>query len=289
MIDLTSEVLLDGLTFPEGPRWHDGKLWFSDQHAHRVMAVDLEGNVEMVVTTEERPSGLGFLPDGTLLIVSMPDRLLLRFDGDGLSTMADLKEYGDHFINDMVTDAQGRSFIGIRDDKPQPNGKIILMEPDGRTRLVAEEIASPNGAVITPDGRTMILAESAGHKLTAFDISGDGSLSSRRVFAELGDRHADGICLDAEGAVWFGNPQSMEYIRVLEGGDTTHRIKYGDRWGVAPALGGDDRRTLFLCNSRTTVEDMGRLMKVNFSEDETSISIGWIETTEVDVPGAGIP
>ena len=241
----------------------------------------------MVVTTEQRPSGLGFLPDGAPLIVSMPDRLLLRLDRDGLHTLADLREFGDHFSNDMVTDGQGRSYVGIRDDKPQPNGAVVLVEPNGKARVVAEELSSPNGTAIFPDGRTLILAETAANKLTVFDVAGDGSLSNRRVFAELGPRHADGICLDAEGGIWFGSPQSMEYIRVLEGGETTHRIGCGDRWGVAPALGGDDRRTLFLCNSRTTIEDMSRLM--TFADDQTSISIGWIETVRVDVPGAGWP
>jgi sugar lactone lactonase YvrE len=285
--DLKSETLVDGLTFPEGPRWYEGKLWFSDQHAHRVMTVDLDGTAEVVVTTEQRPSGLGFLPDGTPLIVSMPDRLLLRLDGDGLHTLADLKEFGDNFANDMVTDRQGRSYVGIRDDKPQPNGRIVLVEPDGKVRVVADEISSPNGTVITPDGHTLVVAETAANKLTAFDVAGDGSLSNRRVFAELGVRHADGICLDAQGGVWFGSPQTREYLRVVEGGGITDRVKSGDRWGVAPALGGADRRTLFLCNSLTTIEDMSRLM--TFTEDHTSISVGWIETVKVDISGAGWP
>ncbi len=287
MITLSPEPLLDSLTFPEGPRWHGGKLWFSDQHAHRVMTVDLAGHAEVVVTTVERPSGLGFLPDGSLLIVSMPDRMLLRVDGDELHAVADLKGFGGHFANDMVTDHLGRSYVGIRDDEPQPNGRIVLVEPDGRARVVADAVSSPNGTAITADGKTLVLAETAANVLTAYDVAGDGSLSRRRPFADLGHRHADGICVDAEGAVWYGSPGSGEYIRVREGGEVTHRIKYSDRWGVAPALGGEDRRTLFLCSSRTTNENMQRIM--TFKDDDTSDAIGWIDTVRVDVPGVGWP
>ncbi len=293
MEELESEVILDGLVFPEGPRWRDGKLWFSDQHSHKVHTVDEQGNSELVVELDDRPSGLGFLPDGRLLIAAMHGRKLLRLDPGGLYELADLSEHAEQYVNDMVTDAQGRSYIGARDvpmGSVGAGGRIVLATPDGRARVVAEDLDAPNGTVITPDGRTLIVAESRGHVLTAYDVDlADGSLENRRPYATLErSKYPDGICLDAEGGIWLGSPLTNEFLRVLEGGEVTHRILYDDgKWGVACALGGADRRTLFLLTAYNSLEDLRRLRDT--SDDSSSQSVGFIETVRVEVPGAGIP
>jgi len=284
---LASNVLLDGLVFPEGPRWHDGKLWFSDIHAYKMMAVDPEGRSEMVASVPQHPSGLGFLPDGRPLVVSVLDRLLLRLDPDGLHTHADLNAVDCILPNDMVVSEDGRAYIGddafeISAGPPRP-GNIILVTPDGDARVVADGLMYPNGMVITPDGKTLIVAETIGRRLTAFDIAPDGSLSGRRPFADLaagaiGGAHPDGICIDAEGAIWVSSPPTSEFVRVREGGDITHRIPVPGKWAVACMLGGEDRRTLFLCTAETTLQGLGQ-----------GKSIGWIETVRVDIPGAGRP
>ena len=287
METLKSSVLLDGLVFPEGPRWRGGKLCFSDIHACKVMTVDLEGQSEVVASVPQHPSGLGFLPDGRLLVVSVLDRLLLRLDPDGLHTHADLKTADCILPNDMVVDGDGRAYIDddafeISAGPPRP-GNVILVTPDGDARVVAEGLSYPNGMVITPDGKTLIVAETIGRCLTAFDIAPDGSLSGRRPFADLaagaiGGAHPDGICLDAEGAVWVASPPTGEFLRVRQGGDITHRIPVPGKWAVACMLGGEDRRTLFLCTAKTTLQDL--------RQDK---STGWIETVRVEVPGAGLP
>jgi sugar lactone lactonase YvrE len=287
METLTSSVLLDGLVFPEGPRWHDGKLWFSDIHAHKVMAVDPEGRSEVIVSVPRRPSGLGFLPDGQPLVVSVLDGLLLRIAPDGLHTHADLNVLDGVLPNDMVVDEDGRAYIGdvafeISGGPPRP-GNVILVAPDGNVRVVAESLNYPNGMVVTPDGKALIVAETIGRCLTAFDIGADGSLSGRRLFADLatgaiGGAHPDGICLDAEGAVWASSPPTSEFVRVKEGGAITHRIPVPGKWAVACVLGSEDRRTLFLCTAKTTLQDLGQ-----------GKSVGWIETVRVEIPGAGRP
>jgi sugar lactone lactonase YvrE len=284
MAALTPKVLLDGIVFPEGPRWHKGKLWFSDIHAKTVMTVDEQGHAEVVVTVPERPSGLGWLPDGRLLIVSMRNRQLLRLDPDGLHTVADVSALVKGLINDMVVDAQGRAYIGstgydiFAGEAPAP-GNVVMVTPDGKARVVADNLEFPNGPVITPDHKTFIVAESFGHRLAAFDIALDGSLSGRRVFAELGQGTPDGICLDAEGAVWVSSPLTHEFLRVKQGGAVAERVTLSDgKLAIACMLGGEDRRTLFLLIAETSVED---LLKDR--------SKGYIETVRVDVPGAGLP
>ena len=283
MATLTPKVLLDGIVFPEGPRWHKGKLWFSDMHAHKVMTVDEQGRSEVIATVPERPSGLGWLPDGRLLVVSMRNQQLLRLDPDGLHTVADVKSLVKGDINDMVVDAQGRAYIGsmgydLLAGEAQVPGNVVMVTPDGKARVVADNLEVPNGPVITPDHKTLIVAESFGHRLTAFDIAPDGSLSGRRVFAELGQATPDGICLDAEGAVWVSSPLTHEFLRVRQGGTIADRITLSGKWAVACMLGGADRRTLFLLTAETSLED---LLKGQ--------SKGYIETVRVDVPGAGLP
>ncbi len=283
MENLTSRVLLDGLVFPEGPRWHEGKLWFSDMHATKVMTVDPTGRSQEIVSVAELPSGLGFLPDGRLLIVSMRNRLLLRLDPEGLHTVADLSSLVKGDINDMVVDAQGRAYIGsfgfdlLSGAEPQP-ANLVLVTPDGKTRVVADNMQFPNGTVISPDGKTLIVAESFANRLTAFAVAADGSLSQRRVFAELGERTPDGICLDAGGAVWVSSFGTDEFVRVTEGGTVTHRVPVAGKRAVACMLGGEDRRTLFLLTAETSIEDLAQ-----------GKSVGYIETAQVETPGAGLP
>ncbi|MGU3498666.1 SMP-30/gluconolactonase/LRE family protein [Mycobacterium sp. C31M] len=288
--------LLDGLVFPEGPRWHDGELWFSDMFDGRVFAVDEQGRSRDIVTVPGRPSGLGWLPDGRLLVISMQHHQLLRLDSSGLQSVADLGALVTGELNDMVVDAKGTAYIGSTgvdatdqaqldewadtafDGEAPARGNIVAVRPDGEIRVVAEAMSGPNGMVITPDQKTLIVAETAGHRLTAFDLGADGSLSGRRVFADLPERMPDGICLDAQGYVWAGCPFTQEFVRVGEGGVIADRIELPGRLGVACMLGGADRRTLFLLTAEATVEDLMQ-----------GKSKGSIETVRVDVEGAGTP
>jgi sugar lactone lactonase YvrE len=278
----TLKVLLDGLAFPEGPRWHDGKFYFSDMHAHQVIAVDMAGKSEVICEVPAWPSGLGWLPDGRMLVVSMTDRKLLRLDREGLKTVADISKLAPFHCNDMVVDAKGRAYIGNFGFDLQANEKprgttLVMVAPDGSARIVAEELMFPNGAVITADGKTLIVGETFGRKLTAFDISADGSLKNRRLWADLGKSLPDGICLDAENAIWVACPTASEVIRVKQGGEVTERIKV-ETDAFACMLGGPDGRTLFVATAAN-------------SDPERCIAdrTGRIETTQVEVPRAGLP
>ena len=295
-----TEILLEGLTFGEGPRWHDSKLWFSDFYSGRVMTVGLDGKAETVVEVPDVPSGLGWLPDGRLLVVSMMRRRLLRLDPEGLTEVADLSGLAPFQCNDMVADKQGRAYIGhfgydFFGGKPLVPASIIMVTPDGNTRVVADDMYFPNGSVITSDGRTLILAETMASRLTAFDMESDGSLTGRRVWAKLGEMprpdlseeetdklmadnvFPDGICLDAENAVWVADASSNQVIRVREGGEVADRVElYGN--AVACMLGGPDRRTLFVMagDAPQSGESGGK-------------PGAHIEIVKVDVPGAGLP
>ena len=248
------KLLLDRLAFPEGPRWHEGWLWFSDVTNRRIVRVDLEGRHEVVATIDDRPSGLGFLPDGSLLVVAMTQRRLLRIAGGDIEPYADLRDFGGDFANDMVVDGDGRAYIGIRTASlrpgfalPDPGAEpdlVVAVEPSGDVSVAADRLVAPNGTVITPDGRTLVIAETYAYRLTAYDRAADGTLSGRRVFADVEEAYPDGICLDDEGAVWFGSPYTSEFIRVRAGGEITDRIPFPG--GVACALGGTDGATLFL-------------------------------------------
>ena len=277
-----TNVLLDGLRFPEGPRWHDGRFWFSDMHAGQVIAVDLSGRSEVVVEVKAEPSGLGWLPDGRLLVVSMQDRRLLRLDADGLTQVADLSDLASYHCNDMVVDAEGRAYVGnfgfdLHAGESPTSANLILVHPDGRSEVAAADLRFPNGAVITPDGRTLIVGESFGGCLTAFDVADDGTLSGRREWAKLEGAVPDGICLDAEGAIWVASPIGKGgVLRVREGGEVTQRIAVENE-AFACMLGGPERRTLFICTAPDS------------NPEKTGDRGGRIETVEVDIPGAGLP
>jgi sugar lactone lactonase YvrE len=242
-------VLVEGLAFPESPRWHDGRLWVSDWGAGEVIAVDLEGTSEVIARIPSFPMCIDHLPDGRLLVVSSAEQRLVRQEPDGmLVTHADLSGFGDHPWNDIVIDGRGNAYVNnIGFDFPQGEfapGFIALITPDGAVRQVADGLAFPNGMAVTPDGQTLIVAESYGNKLTAFAIAADGRLSGGRVWAAVSD-HPDGICLDAEGAVWYGDVGTKRAVRVREGGEVLETIDL-DRGCFAVMLGGQDGRSLFM-------------------------------------------
>ncbi|MCZ6785126.1 MAG: SMP-30/gluconolactonase/LRE family protein [Proteobacteria bacterium] len=274
-------TLLDGLRFAEGPRWHDGRLWFSDMHSRQVMAVGLDGAAEGVVEVPGEPSGLGWLPDGRLLVVSMHDRRLLRLDPSGLTEVADLTPLTHFYTNDMVVDAHGRAYVGnfgfdLHAQQTLRRTNLVLVHPDGRTEVAASDLAFPNGTVITPDGRTLIVGETFGSCLTAFTIGDDGRLSERRQWARMERAVPDGICLDAEGAIWVASPVSAEVLRIREGGEVVDRVPVATQ-AFACMLGGPERRTLFICTSGDS------------DPAKTDVRSGRIEIVEVEVPGAGLP
>jgi sugar lactone lactonase YvrE len=242
-------VLMDGIAMGESPRWHDGRLWFSDWVAKEVVAVDLEGRSEVIARVDALPFSIDWLPDGPLLITA--GRLLLRLEPDGsLVTHADLSELTDYGWNEIVIDGHGNTYINgaefdLMAGEDFAPGCLALLAPDGSARRVAEGIAFPNGMGVTPDNSTLIVAESYGKKLTAFDIGKDGGLSEGRVWADLGDGVPDGICIDAEGAVWYADVPNRRCVRVREGGEVLQTVDL-DRGCFACMLGGEDGRTLFM-------------------------------------------
>jgi sugar lactone lactonase YvrE len=277
------KVLLDGLVFAEGPRWHDGRLWLSDMHGHKVLAITPEGRAETIAEMPARPSGLGFLPDGTPIAVSMADRRLVKLTREGVEPYSDLSSLVSGDPNDMVVDAKGRAYVGnfgfdLLGGAEMKTAELVLVEPGGAARVVADELQFPNGMVITPDGSKLIVAETFGGRLAAFDIRMDGSLVRRANFAELGERTPDGIALDAEGCVWASCFNDDEFIRVAEGGEIRDTIALDGRRAVACALGGPNRRTLYLLTAETTVEELAK-----------GQSKARVETVEVAVGGAGWP
>ena len=270
------KTVVDGLVFPEAPRWRDGRLWWSDMHGDRVQSWAPGNEPRQEAEVPNRPSGLGWLADGDLLIVSMMDRKLLRRTADGaLTTHADLAAIAPSRLNDMVVDARGRAYIGnfgfeIDDAGPLKVAPTVLamVEPDGRARVVADGLIFSNGAVITPDGKTLIVAETWGVRLTAFDIDANGDLSRQRLWAALpADDLHDGICLDAEGCIWVACPMTNSCLRVSEGGEVLQRIDTG-RPAFACVLGGAGGRTLYICTAadhdrgRRRADPSGRIVAV---------------------------
>jgi sugar lactone lactonase YvrE len=273
---------MTGLMFGESPRWHDERLWFSDMGTHEVVAVDLEGNSEVIAHVPAMPMGLGWLPDGPLLIVSSLDGRLLRRQPDGsLGTHADLTGLADHAWSDMVVDGRGNAYIGnIGFDFPGgefATGIVAVVTPDGSARQVADGVSFANGMAVTPDNSTLILAESYANRLTAFDISADGSLSNRRVWAEL-DGYPDGICLDADDAVWYADVPNKRCARVREGAEVLQTIEL-DRGCFACTLGGGDKQMLFLMTAEWS--DAADMM--------SGRRTGQVVTVQAPAPGVGWP
>jgi sugar lactone lactonase YvrE len=274
-----SQVLMEGIGLGESPRWHEGRLWFSDWVAQEVIALDPGGESEVITNVRSLPFSIDWLPDGPMLITS--GQKLLRMEADGsLVTHVDLGDLSEHGWNEIVVDARGNTYVnniefdlmGGEDPKP---GIIALVTPDGSARQVADGIAFPNGMVVTPDNSTLIIAESYAGRLSAFDIAEDGGLSKRRVWADLGEG-GDGICLDAEGAVW--SPKFKSCVRVREGGEVLETIEL-DRFCFACMLGGEDGMTLFLnVADWTGTEDVGKGPRT-----------GQVLTVDAPAPHAGFP
>jgi sugar lactone lactonase YvrE len=275
------ETLLAGRAFLEGPRWHDGALFVSDMHGHEVLRVSGTGAAEVLATLDASPSGLGWLPDGSMLIVSMEDRQVLRRTADGtVSAHADVSGVAPHEINDMVVDRHGHAFVsqfgydfhGGADLRAAP---LLRIDPDGSVHEAAPDLRMANGMAITADGATLVVAESAGRCLVGFDLADDGTLTNRRQWAELpeGD-YPDGICIDAEDQVWIAGPASDRFVCVREGGEVTAVVDVPGRHAIACAIGGVDGHTLFMCTSPTH----GQPGKSRTTRNAK------IETTRVDVP-----
>jgi sugar lactone lactonase YvrE len=288
-----TRVLAGGVYFGEGPRWHDGRLWFSDFYAHAVKSVSLAGEVRTEVEIDDQPSGLGWTPDGSLLIVSMTKRRVLRRAPDGaMSVHADLGHIATYHCNDMVVDAGGGAYVGnfgfnldaeieargVPDVLANhPTAKLAYVAPDGQVRTAAEDMHFPNGPVITPDGKTLILGETLAAALTAFDIGPNGDLSNRRVWAPLTPAVPDGICLDAESCIWVANPIAPQCLRVAEGGEVKEVIDTGAPC-YACMLGGDDGKTLFMLTASSSD-----------AHQAAASPTGKILAADVDSPRAGRP
>jgi sugar lactone lactonase YvrE len=276
------DVLLTGLAFGESARWHDDRLWLANWGTGEILTVDEGGRSEVVATVaaDTLPISIDWLPDGRMLVVEGPRARLLRREPDGsLVTHADLSAVGGYY-NELVVDARGNAYVnGGRGDFSDP-GLIALVTPDGTVREVGGGLQFGNGMAITADGATLIVAESWGKRLSAFDIHPDGDLGERRLWADLGEGTPDGICLDAEGAVWFADVPHTNCVRVAEGGEVLETVEF-DRGGFACALGGPDRRTLYVL----AAEFHG------FDTMETDIAArtGQVLTARVRVPGAGRP
>lgn len=285
ILDKPLQLLADHCLFTEDPRWHDGRLYFSDTIAGRVCAVDDAGQLDVIATLDDHCSGLGFMPNGDLLIVSAGKRQLLRLGSQGLTVHADLSALAAQGINDMAVDREGRAYVGeLCFDPSQPlqpvPGKLFLVQPDGGVEIGADAMLMSNGTVIAPDGATLIVAETMGCRITAFNIDAQGRLRDRRVFAQLPAGYfPDGIALDADGGVWAACPYEHGVIRVLEGGEITHALALEKgRAAYACALGGEGRRSLYLCTAET--HDHNRLKELRNSR---------IEKLAVDFTGVGIP
>jgi sugar lactone lactonase YvrE len=245
-----AEVLMEGIVFGESPRWHDGQLWFSDWGANQVIVLGADGSHQVVATVPSFPMCIDFLPDGRLLIVDSAKRRLLRREPDGsLGQHADLSAVADKPWNDIVADDRGNVYVNsIGFDFPGGEfapGMVALVTPDGSIGQVVGDLAFPNGMAISPDGRTLVVAESYANRLTGYDIGSDGSLSNRQVWAETPGDHPDGICMDAEGAVWYADVGNQHCVRVREGGAVLAKVDL-DRGAFACALSRGPEPRLFV-------------------------------------------
>jgi sugar lactone lactonase YvrE len=291
-------VLAQGLSFLEGPRWRDGRLYVSDFYTHRVLSFEESDGMRELCVVPGQPSGLGFSPEGRLLVVSMLDRRLLRLEGSELVAVADLSNLAGGPCNDMVVDRAGRAYVGnfgwdANPDAPIRATVLIRVEPDGSAAVAADELVFPNGTVISPNGKTLLVAETFASRISAFDLAGDGSLTNRRVWASFGPGSVggtvasavasglplpDGLAHDAEGAVWMGDAAGSGALRVATGGEILDSVPTGELAVFAVALGGDDRRTLYMCASPPLLQN-----------DPSVDHRAQLLACRVDVPGAGLP
>ena len=286
-----TDILAEGLYFGEGPRWHDGRLWFSDFYAHAVKSVDESGEVRTELELDDQPSGLGWLPDGRLLVVAMKERAVKRLDPSGLVLHADIRHLTAHLCNDMVVDGQGTAWVGnfgfdldavtkasgVEVFNSFPVANLVRVDPDGAAHVAAEDMHFPNGSVITPDGKTLIVAESLAGRLTAFTINADKSLTDRRVWAALEGVAPDGICLNDNNQVWVANAVGPEVLLVAEGGEVMQRVVTSQPC-YACMLGGTDGKTLFAITAASSDGEAAAAAKT-----------GKVETVQVDKAGAGWP
>ncbi len=267
--------LANGIGFGESPRWFEGLLWFSDMLGEAVHTCTMGGSLTTLPLPGHSPSGLGFRPDGTLLIASTEDRQVLRYDGETIGIIADLADIVPANLGDMVIDDAGRAYIG---SQARAGGVIARIDPDDSFTVVAEDMDYPSGMVITPDGKTLIVAESKGQRLTAFTIDDGGELRDRRIFADGLAGPPFGIALDGEGGVWTSMTRAHQFERITKDGEVTDHIDIGERVAIACALGGPGRRTLFLLSS--TDASPQRLVGTRLSR---------LDAVRVDTPGAGLP
>lgn len=274
-------VLMEGIAFGESPRWHDGRLWFSDWGANQVVALDPDGRHEVVTSVASFPMCIDFLPDGRLIVVDSAQRRLLRREADGsLATHADLAPVSEKPWNDIVIDGRANVYVNnIGFDFPGGDpgpGLVALVSSDGSVRTVADDLAFPNGMAITPDGATLLVAESYANRLTAYDIASDGTLANRRVWAAVGEDHPDGICVDVEGAAWYADVGNRHCVRVAEGGEVMATIEL-DRGAFACALSRDKQAQLYVVAQRFG------------GAPDTAERSGQIVSFPAPAPGAGWP
>jgi sugar lactone lactonase YvrE len=283
----SASTLISGFAFPEGPRWHADNLWFSDHHDGLVRRIDAGGRLLEEFAVPGNPSGLGWLPNGDLLIVSMGERCLYRRRDGVLDRYADLSGLHDFHSNDMVVDSAGRAYVGnvgfnyLAGELPRATNMALVHADDdgeGCVELAADALECPNGTIVSADGKTLIVAESFGHRLSAFTIDAHGRLSARRSFAELGEHVPDGICLDAEGCVWVASPYTQSVIRVHDGGTISDSVLIEGANPFACVLGGSDRQTLYICCAPH-----------HHASETLRLRGGRIDSVRVTVPGAGIP
>ncbi|PBB98188.1 SMP-30/gluconolactonase/LRE family protein [Mesorhizobium sp. WSM3862] len=281
----TATVITKGLAFGESPRWHAGRLWLCNWGTGEIVAVEEDGTSEVMLTVPAvLPYSIDWLPDGRLLVVSGRGGLLLRQEADGaLVTHADLRRLSKNPWNEIVVDGRGNIYVNGGGPAPAPGehfgpGTIVLIRSDGVVQQVAANIAFANGMAVTPDNRTLIVAESHARRLTAFDIGDDGSLSNRRVWADLGNDYPDGICVDAQGCVWYADVPNRHCVRVREGGAKIDKVEV-DRGCFACMLGGADGRTLFI----TAAEWRG------FENMVGDARTGQVLGVVAPAPGAGWP
>ena len=282
MKELKTTVFADGFMFLEGPRWYKNQLWVVDMMDLKVLRISSDGKQEVVCEVPNRPSGLGFLPDGTPVVSSMIDRKVMKIEGSELTTYADLSELATGDANDIFVDWEGRVYVGnfgydMFGGADPALADLILIDTDGSASVVASDLNFPNGMDIINNGKTLVVAETWANCLTAYDRAADGRLSNRRVFAELGERTPDGICSDIEGGIWVSSIVTGEVLRVLEGGEVTDLISYEGKRAAACVLGGDDGRTLFCMTFAGSIEEISECVRV-----------GAIESVRVDIAGTGL-